>query len=385
MPGERVLFVSKPVAPPWNDGSKNLVRDLATQLAEGGRSVTVVGTDTSPALGERVDVARLHGSGAGGFAPRAADNAKVARYLALAPEARADVWHFVFAPNPLSSTVARLAVASRRLRLQRPFVVQTVASAPRTFERPRAVLFGDVIVAQSEHTRRRLVEAGCAPGRVEVVPPCAADPGPVSAERVDAARARHGLGPGPVVLYAGDYEVSTGAATVTAAVPRILAGHRSAQVVFACRQKTPRAAEARAELEARLAALGVDGASPARRVAHLGDVPDMAALLAASAVVVFPVDDLYGKVDLPLVLLEALALGVPTIVASGGPLDELGAGARIPPRDPEALALTTLWTLDARRDAPGPDAEARAVYEARYRPEAVAAAYAALYARRRRG
>ena len=27
-----VLFVSKPVAPPWNDSSKNLVRDLAGAL-----------------------------------------------------------------------------------------------------------------------------------------------------------------------------------------------------------------------------------------------------------------------------------------------------------------------------------------------------------------
>ena len=28
-----VLYVSKPVAPPWNDSSKNLVRDLALALA----------------------------------------------------------------------------------------------------------------------------------------------------------------------------------------------------------------------------------------------------------------------------------------------------------------------------------------------------------------
>ena len=28
----QVLFISKPVAPPWNDSSKNLVRDIAGHL-----------------------------------------------------------------------------------------------------------------------------------------------------------------------------------------------------------------------------------------------------------------------------------------------------------------------------------------------------------------
>ena len=28
----RILMVSKPVAPPWNDSSKNLVRDVAGHL-----------------------------------------------------------------------------------------------------------------------------------------------------------------------------------------------------------------------------------------------------------------------------------------------------------------------------------------------------------------
>ena len=30
--GATVLFVSKPVEPPWNDSSKNLVRDVASCL-----------------------------------------------------------------------------------------------------------------------------------------------------------------------------------------------------------------------------------------------------------------------------------------------------------------------------------------------------------------
>ena len=103
----------------------------------------------------------------------------------------------------------------------------------------------------------------------------------------------------------------------------------------------------------------------------------MAALLQAVDVVAFPVDDLYGKVDLPLVLLEALAVGTPVIVAAGGPLEELVGARVIPPRDPQALAEAVLGALAADDEAAR---EARrSAYRSNYTPEAVAAKHDALY------
>ncbi|MDH4281277.1 MAG: hypothetical protein OEV36_01370 [Myxococcales bacterium] len=40
----QVLYVSKPVAPPWNDSSKNLVRDVAGHLRR--HRPIVMGPDT---------------------------------------------------------------------------------------------------------------------------------------------------------------------------------------------------------------------------------------------------------------------------------------------------------------------------------------------------
>ncbi len=39
-----------------------------------------------------------------------------------------------------------------------------------------------------------------------------------------------------------------------------------------------------------------------------------------------PVDDLHGKVDLPIVLLEALTLGTPALVLDEGPLSGTHGG-----------------------------------------------------------
>ena len=52
------------------------------------------------------------------------------------------------------------------------------------------------------------------------------------------------------------------------------------------------------------------------RVRLVREAPDILALLRTSAAVLFPVEDLYGKVDIPIVLLSALENGSPLGVVS---------------------------------------------------------------------
>ncbi len=366
----RVLFVSKPIAPPWHDGSKNLVRDIATHLRH-ARPTVLVTEDAQP-LGPSVELDAVYAS-PGRFASGLVSHARVARRLLRGDPL--DLWHFVFAPNARSSAVARACIASRRLAGWAGRVVQTIASAPRDFRLVRPLLFGDEIVALGDYTRGRLLGAGVT-RPITVIPPCAADPGPVSSARKDALRRKHALPTGPLVVYPGDYEVSTGAATTLHAALEICAAEPDVTCVLACRAKTARSHEVRAALEAEAGAAGV---SP--RVRHLGEIDDMPALLASARVVVFPVDDLYGKVDVPLVLLEAMALGVPLVVARGGSLEALTHAALVEPDDAPALAAETLALL---RDAPRAAASAargRSLYDARFSPQGVADLHDALYAR----
>ncbi len=372
-PEPRVLFVSKPVAPPWNDGSKNLVRDVAAHLTRARPTVMSV-PDGAGELGARVKVESVYRD-TGRFAPGLTANARVAaRLLTGDPH---DVWHFVFAPNPKSSSVARVARRMRRLAGWKGKVVQTVASAPRSFADAPRWLFGDVVVALSEHTASRLREAGADASRLRVLPPCARAPRTRTPGEKAAIRERLGLGEGPVVLYPGDYEVSRGAATVAEAAPHVLHAMEDATIVYACRKKTPRADEAQHEVEAKVARAGAD---VARRTKHFGEVRDMGELLAVATVVVFPVDDLYGKVDLPLVLLEAMALGVPIVVAEGGPLEELDFAPRVRAGDGRGLADAVLPLLGDEAAARAAGEAGRDAYRARYTPEAVARGYDGVYA-----
>ncbi len=364
----RVLFVSKPIAPPWHDGSKNLVRDVAANLTRA--LPTVMTTPGAPRIGARVTQEAVY-TDAGRFSPALLSNARVLRRLALGDPH--DLWHFVFAPNPASSTAAQIA---RRVRAAAGWdgpVVQTVASAPRSFATIRRWLFGDVVVVLSEWTRGRLVGSGVRAAQLRVIPPCAAAPDPPDEARIAVTRAKYDL-TGPVVLYPGDLEVSRGAETVADAVPRILKAVPEATIVFACRPKTKDAAAAKDALVRTLTASHVEA-----RTRHVGEIDDMPALLAASSVVAFPVDDLYGKVDLPLVLLEAMSLGVPVIACKDGPLEALVPLRMVPPGDPEALADEVLRLLLAKGDAAEAGQQGRALYHEKFRPSVVAAAYDELY------
>ena len=102
------LLISKPIAPPWTDSNKNLVRDLARGFKRTRARVMVPeGQDFEGAISEPVYRA------AGAYAPSRAANARVLARLVTG--ARADVWHFFFAPNPLTLRAGRVAAALRRV------------------------------------------------------------------------------------------------------------------------------------------------------------------------------------------------------------------------------------------------------------------------------
>jgi glycosyltransferase involved in cell wall biosynthesis len=363
-----VLFVSKPIAPPFHDGTKCLVRDVAASLQTFSPSVLTTPAGVS-LLPPGVNGRPVYRDG-GAFSPALVDNARAA--LALLRGPRDDLWHFVFAPNRRTSSVARALRALRRVP-----VVQTVASPPRSFSNLRQLLFGDQLVVQSRATEQSLIVAAGAERfelpELSVVPPPVPALRSPSPDDIERARTELELSPSDrVILYPGDLEVSSGAEVTRELVKPLCERFPDAVVVFAYRNKTPLAAERAAALKRAL---------PTPRVRITDHVSSMHALLAASSIVIFPVDDLWGKVDQPIVLLEALSLGVPCIVLDRGPLRDLEGAMKVPAIDVRAWlsAITLLLAGGAARDAAIADGRAAAARV--YASGVVARAYEAIYLR----
>jgi phosphatidylinositol alpha-1,6-mannosyltransferase len=315
-----VLFVSKPLAPPWTDGSKNLARELAEgAVALGARGVHgFVPRDASTLPGL---VPHL-------VPTRTLDRAtSLAMLRTLATSAGVGLWHFVSAPTARTSRIARGLAALRRRR-----TVQTLASAPPRDVRLGDVVFADRVIALSRETHARALAEGVEASRLRLVPIAITPPDSPSPESIEAVRLAHRLGERLVVTFPGDLEHGRGADRIVEACTRM--GERaSITLVLACRDKTARAAARREELVRRARAAGLD-------VRAIGETPSIHALLAASDVVALPTDSLYAKVDHPLVLLEAMHLGRPVLVTEGSSAHELAedGGAVGAAFDAEALA-----------------------------------------------
>jgi hypothetical protein len=361
----RVLFVSKPLGPPWNDSSKNLVRDLALGLTRYD-AVAFGRRRDAGALG-RARIEPLHPDVRGAFSPGLRENGRV--LLRLLAGARADAWHFFFAPNPKTSTVARLASGARRV-----CTVQTVCSVPGDGTDVARVLFGDRVVVLSRHTERRFLAAGVARERlVRIAPAVPPLEPPSEAERT---RLRGALGisrDAPLVLYPGDLEFGEAARLVLEAHATL---PPDVELALACRPKTPAARAKEAALRERARELATHA-----RVHFVGETPEILTLVAAADVVALPSTVAYAKMDYPLVLLEAMALERPVLVAAGTPAAELAenGGARAVQARVESLAeelARLLADTDGRRAL---GAAARAVARADFSRERMAAAYELLY------
>ncbi len=326
-----VLFVSKPLTPPWHDSGKNLAKDLAVALT--GWDVHVMAQRGAAALAPHVVSEPVYGN-AGSYSAGVSQN--LAPLLRLLKPDNLPIYHFFFAPNKKSSTAARAV-----LRFKRRRSVHTLCSVPASFDGIRSLLFADRVVVLSQDTRRKLEQAGV--HQIEVIPPCVPDSPPVSAQHKEAARAHAGVPmDAHLVLFAGDYEFSSAARTCTNALPMLMQSG-DVHFVFACRVKREASRHAEAQIRKEVEAM-----ASCRNVHFLNEVQDMEALVAAATVQVMPVDSLYAKMDLPLVLLESMREAVPIVVAEYGPLRELmenPVGLSVPAGAAGALAEAVLRLL----------------------------------------
>jgi glycosyltransferase involved in cell wall biosynthesis len=362
-----VLFVSKPVAPPWNDSSKNLVRDIAGHLQRHSPVVMGRPDQARPIAQGRVEA--VYGPASeGGFAPSVRENLGVFRHLLLGRSV--DLWHFFFAPNPKSSAAGRLARAIRRVPS-----VHTVCSVPAATQSVRKLLFADATVALSRSAYERFREEGVSASALRVIPPSVPPLAEPTADERRELRKKHDLpADAPVWIYPGDLEFGGGAEI---ALEGFAAWNRpDATLLMACRRKTPRADEALARLGTRTKQWGIGP-----QVRWVGETRDIHELLALSDFVVMVNRTAYAKMDYPLVALESMCLARPVLVGMGTPSAELAedGGAVAVETDAEALAeaiegLSTDQAANAEVRH-----KARELAMSRFSPQEVAAAYELLY------
>lgn len=295
------FLVSKPLRPPYRDGSTVLVRGLVEHMPP-ERRITHLGDPSHPL---RPDVGVISAP-AMDYAPGLGAKARVLAAM-MHPGRKSWPLHLFFTPNGLTSQVLSTL---RRLQSRR-LVVQSVMSAHGVESMVKWLRPLDAVIVLSEQTRGRLVAAGLSAEKVRRIYPGVEVVRPDAAKDV-AERWR--------LLYAGDLDraVADRLVEIGQALPTL--GWR---MTIACRPKGPEDAAAREHLQAMLRPHMADGT-----VSLMAEVDDMDALLRKHSLQIFVADHVRNKVDVPLVLLEGLARGLPVLSLGGTPVGEIFTVAR---------------------------------------------------------
>jgi mannosyltransferase len=365
---KKVLLVSRSLTPPWDEASKNFARVLA--LRNQASEMTVLTDSVSDEFPARVVQLPI-------YSKPTLDWGQRLRLLTLRRvRNRYDIIHYLFTPTILNSTLFRRFLSSRRARS-----IQTIASLngkEYTAKEFARLIFADQVITYSDYSKRRIEAASTV--AVETISP-GIDLENFARRPPDAAFASSlGIDAGDLVaMYPGEYVRLGATDTLVAVLPKLIAAVPNLLLVFGCRVKTAEDLAKKNEVVAAIAAAGLG-----ERVAFTDTVRDMPLLYNLADIVLFPVENMVGKFDVPLAVIEAMACEKPVIVTDLPVLAEFTTAdnaVTVAPGDQDALvaAVALLAADPALRNRIGESA--RAYTKARFDIEDVAARYEAVYER----
>lgn len=311
------------MAAPWNGADKNLARAIVT-LDRGTNYVVQTGSDD--VWPEQVVARRTARPGA---MPTFRERGRSALLL-IRTTHTVDLIHVVASVRKSDPLPPRLLAAWSRVA-QRPIVHTVPGTAVPVVA--KALFPGAATVVFSTHTAKRLERAGV-PNVIHMFPPMDVDAVRPSVDP-ESVRRDLGLGPRPV-LYPSHLDDGNGIRDAIEALARLPAELADVNLVIAARWRQNQDVNSEFEAIQRYAgSVGVAG-----RVLLLKHVPDLYGLMAACVMTVLVPRELAGKMDLPLVVLESLALRRPVIITDQPPMNEslLGGGRAVPYGNVAALA-----------------------------------------------
>lgn len=366
---DAILMVTRPMVPPWVEGSKNTAWQIAAN-AERHRFHLLTAQQEGDLPGiDSITWQRIYSGRKFSMQQRF----RLLLYL-IGNDLDVDTYHFLFVPTLLTSSFL-----SALVKLKHKCSIQTVPSLYTKRLSPnivRKLFFADRVVVLSDWTAnylrslgiRRVVRINAGINLDFFSPPD---------DRL-SLRGRWALPKDKVIaLFSGELTRLGSLEIMLAIVPKVLAANSHLHLVFACPTRKPEDLRARQEAQDWIRQQGYEDS-----VTFLGDIDDFPSLLKACDMLLFPVATMTGKIDTPLTVLEAMATEVPVILTDLPPLNEVlktDCGIAITPRDNNAFVQAILELADDKERRQKMGANGRRTVEECYNLQQMVRAYEDLY------
>ncbi|MEI7749799.1 MAG: glycosyltransferase family 4 protein [Candidatus Moraniibacteriota bacterium] len=365
-----IFLVTRPLCPPWDEASKIFAYFLAKSLP--GLPISILTHGHLDSLPDSVVQEPVFSSGHFGLLTKAQLFLTMFRF-----RGRFDITHYLFTPAKLNAFAIRTFLRPTRGR-----TVQTVATLREDLYSEtdlRKMLFANRIITYTDRSKNRLEQMGFT-GVERIYPGIDLDhfsPKPKSPELME----RFGFEDGDfIVSYIGEYARLGATDMLAEAIIRYHQEHPDSRVRFfwAVRLKNDADKAKKQEVVRKFADAGLENRFYCSDT--FGDMPGVYNL---SDVIAFPVVDMKGKFDVPLIIIEAYACGKPVILSDiplFGEFSNPSISVTVPRGDGNAF-LAAVDGLEKDRDKlAGMGRAARAYVEREFDLRDTAKRYAEVYA-----
>ena len=299
---KNILFVTRPLSPPWDEASKNFAYDLACNVS--GHNITILVDKYIPDAPHNITQKKIY-----------SDNhfsliQKVRSFLfQLQYKKKFTTIHYMFTPARLNSIAINMFIKNAQTT-----AIQTVATLRQDLYSDNEIkkfMFGDIIVTYSKWAQKKLQHLGF-DNTYQIYP--GLNPSKFTPENKDTKLMRKwNISENDfVVTYPGEF-VRLGATDLIMDTFLKLwdnPSNHNIKYLCACRIKNDADAKKKQEVIKR-----IKNAGHIDKIIFTDTFADMNAIYNLSDTVIFPVTNMKGKFDVPLAMIEPYACKKPVIAS----------------------------------------------------------------------
>jgi len=298
---KNILLVTRPLSPPWDEASKNFAYFLAKNIKQ-EINLTILTSQEKLNLAQNITQWPVYSSAQFSFKQKI----ELIKFLRKTDK-KFSVLHFLFTPAKLNVFLIKLFTHYKKVK-----TIQTVATLREDLYSSKAIknlIFADEIITYSDYSQEKLEKMGIQkvkriyPGiDLEKYKKEPKNLGTLALFKLDQNDF--------IITFPGEYTRLGSIDEVVESFKTIVEKIPEAKLVLACRVKNKKDLLKKQEIMKSLAGTKIEA-----KIIFTDTFADMPKLYNISDIILFPVHNMHGKFDVPLVIPEAQACEKPVIVS----------------------------------------------------------------------